>query len=126
MTVWQTFWLIVEAFFFVAYLVILFQIVGDLFRDRSLGGGAKAVWVLVLMVFPWLGALIYLIVRGRGMSERALTVVAETKTATDDYIRAVAGTSPVQEIASAQELLAVGSITPDEFARLKARALASA
>jgi hypothetical protein len=60
------------------------------------------------------------------MSERALTVVAETKTATDDYIRAVAGTSPVQEIASAQELLAVGAITPDEFARLKARALASA
>ena len=126
MTVWQTFWLIVEAFFFVAYLVILFQIVGDLFRDRSLGGGAKALWILLLLVLPWLGALIYLLARGRGMAERAQAMVSETKTATDDYIRAVAGTSPVQEIATAQELLSAGAITPDEFARLKARALASA
>ena len=124
MTFWQAFWLMVEAFFFVAYLVILFQIVADLFRDRSLGGGAKALWILVLIVIPWLGALIYLIARGQGMAARAQAAVVETKTATDEYIRAVAGTSPTQEIATAQELLSAGAITPDEFARLKAHALA--
>jgi hypothetical protein len=126
MTVWQTFWLITEAFFFVVYLVILFQIIGDLFRDRSLGGGAKALWVLLLMVLPWLGALLYLIARGQGMAERTQAAVSETKTATDEYIRAVAGTSPVQEIATAHEMLSAGAITPEEFSRLKARALAGA
>ncbi len=127
MTFWQAFWLMVEAFFFVAYLVILFQIVGDLFRDRALGGGAKALWILLLIVFPWLGALVYLLVRGRGMAERAQAAFAEGKAQTDEYIRAVAGSaSPTQEIATAQELLAAGAITPDEFARLKATALAHA
>ena len=78
----------------------------------------------MLIVIPWLGALIYLIARGQGMAARAQAAVVETKTATDEYIRAVAGTSPTQEIATAQELLSAGAITPDEFARLKAHALA--
>jgi hypothetical protein len=110
----------------VACLVILFQIVGDLFHDRSLGGPAKALWMLVLIVFPRLGALVYLLVRGRGMAERAQAMVSETETATDDYIRAVTDTSPVQEIATAQELPSAGTVTSGELARLKARALASA
>lgn len=125
MTVWHVFWLMVEAFFFVAYLVILFQIVADLFRDRELGGGAKALWVLLLLVLPWLGALVYLIARGGGMTERALAVHGERRAAADEYIRTTAGTAPAQEIAAAQQLLSSGAITPDEFARLKARALAT-
>ena len=68
---WQWFWLVVEIFIFFAYLMILFQIIGDLFRDKALGGFAKALWVLVLVVAPFFGALVYLIARGRGMTERA-------------------------------------------------------
>lgn len=125
MSFWQWFWLVVEIWIFFAYLMILFQIVGDLFRDRSSSGWAKAVWVLLLLVFPVLGALIYLLARGRGMTERSLQAVRADKAAADDYIRAVAGTSPAQEIATAQELLTSGAITPDEFATLKARVLAA-
>ncbi|HEY0117209.1 MAG TPA: PLDc N-terminal domain-containing protein [Cellulomonas sp.] len=121
---WQWFWLVVEFFLFFAYLIVLFQIVGDLFRDRKLGGGAKALWVIVLVVFPLLGAILYLLFRGRGMTERTVDAVRESKASTDDYIRAVAGTSPAQEIATAQELLTAGAVTPDEFASLKAAALA--
>ena len=125
MTVWHVFWLMVEAFFFVAYLVILFQIVGDLFRDRQLSGGGKALWLLLLLVLPWLGALIYLVARGRGMTQRAQATFAERRAEADEYIRTTAGTSPAQEIAAAQQLLSSGAITPDEFARLKAKALAT-
>ncbi|MBN9375385.1 MAG: PLDc_N domain-containing protein [Cellulomonas sp.] len=106
------------------YLMILFQIIGDLFRDKALGGLAKALWMLVLVIAPFLGALVYLIARGRGMSERAGEALREHQAAADHYIRTVAGTSPAQEIATAQELLTAGAITPDEFARLKAQALA--
>ena len=126
MSFWQAFWLMVEAFFFVAYLVILFQIVADLFRDRQLSGVGKAAWILLLLVLPWLGALVYLLARGRGMTERAQATFAERKAATADYIRTTAGTSPAQEIAAAQQLLASGAITQDEFVRLKASALANA
>jgi hypothetical protein len=125
-TFWESFWLVVELFLFFAYLVVLFQIVGDLFRDRSLSGLAKAGWVLLLFVLPWLGALIYLLARGRGMNERAQAAVTQQKAAADEYIRAVAGTSPAQEIATAQELLSSGAISADEFGRLKAQALARA
>lgn len=121
---WEWFWLVVEIFLFVAYLMILFQVIGDLFRDKALGGFAKALWILVLVVAPFLGALVYLIARGRGMTERAGEALREQKAAADQYIRTVAGTSPAQEIATAQELLTAGAITPDEFARLKAQALA--
>jgi len=121
---WQWFWLVVEIFLFLMYLMILFQIIGDLFRDKALGGLAKALWMLVLVIAPFLGALVYLIARGRGMSERAGEALREHQAAADHYIRTVAGTSPAQEIATAQELLTAGAITPDEFARLKAQALA--
>ena len=121
---WQWFWLVVEIFLFLMYLMILFQIIGDLFRDKALGGLAKALWMLVLVIAPFLGALVYLIARGRGMSERAGEALREREAAADHYIRTVAGTSPAQEIATAQELLTAGAITPDEFARLKAQALA--
>jgi hypothetical protein len=125
MSFWQWFWLVVELFFFFAYLIILFQIIGDLFRDKATGGGVKAVWVLLLLFFPLLGAILYLLIRGRGMTERTVESVQEHRAATDDYIRTVAGSSPAQEIAQAQTLLQSGAITPEEFAQLKAHALAA-
>lgn len=69
----DVFWLMIWAFVFIAYLMVLFQVVADIFADKSLNGWAKAVWVLALVLVPRLTALIYLIVRGKGMtSARAL------------------------------------------------------
>jgi len=125
---WDWFWLMMWWFFFIAYLVIFFQIIADLFRDKDLSGWWKAVWVLVLIVAPFISALIYLIARGRGMAERQMAAAMESKRATDDYIRATAGTgsssSPASEIAAAKNLLDSGAIDATEYQNLKARALA--
>jgi hypothetical protein len=122
---WQWFWLLVWAFFFVCYLMVLFQIISDLFRDRELSGWWKAVWMILLIIFPLVSALVYLIARGKGMGERQLASMQHARAATDQYIQTVAGTAnPAEAIASAKQLLDQGAITPDEFAQLKAKALA--
>lgn len=118
------FWLLVYWFLFFAYLVILFQILGDLFRDRDLGGFAKAVWIIALVFLPFLTALIYVIARGKGMAERQMQAVQQAKSDTDSYIRDVAGKSPTEHIAEAKALLDAGTIDANEFAALKAKALA--
>ncbi|MBN0038765.1 SHOCT domain-containing protein [Cellulosimicrobium cellulans] len=123
-TFWDWFWLMVWWFFFVMYLVVLFQIVADLFRDRHLSGWWKAVWVIALIVVPFLSALIYLIARGKGMGERHAQSVASAQAATDAYIRSAAGASPSSQIADAKALLDAGAIDQQEFAALKAKALA--
>jgi predicted ferric reductase len=119
------FWLLIWTFVFVMYLMILFQIIGDLFRDRDLSGWWKALWVIALIIFPFLTALIYLIARGRGMAERQAGEVRKAQEATDDYIQQVAGRSnPAEQIATAKNLLDQGTITQNEFDQLKAAALA--
>jgi len=122
----QWFWLLIWWFLFFAYLVILFQILGDLFRDHELSGWWKAVWIVGLVIFPFLTALIYVIARGKGMAERQVQAVQQAKTETDSYIREVAGKSPAEHIADAKALLDAGTINQDEFAQLKAKALAAA
>ncbi|MBF6195690.1 SHOCT domain-containing protein [Nocardia implantans] len=121
---WDYVWYTILVFAFVAYLIVLFQILVDLFRDHSVSGVAKALWVIALVVFPYLAALVYLIVRGRGMALRAQRAQAEAKEATDQYIREVAGKSPAESIADAKALLDSGAITVAEFEQLKAHALA--
>lgn len=121
----EFFWLIIEIFFFVAYLIVFFQIIGDLFRDRKLGGLAKAIWIFVLIVIPLIGALIYLIARGRGMDERRRQAALDAERDVQAYIRQTAGSNPVTEIAQAQELLDKGVISAEEFAALKKKALAA-
>lgn len=123
-TFWQSFWLIIELFLFMAYLIVFFQIISDLFRDSRLGGFAKAVWVVVLMVLPLLGALIYLIARGRGMDERRREAHIAAEKGVQEYIRQAASRNPAHEIAEARSLLDSGVITPAEFETLKAKALA--
>jgi hypothetical protein len=120
---WDFVWLIMSTFVFVAYLLILFQLVADLFRDNELGGGSKALWVICLVFVPMLTALVYLLFRGKGMAERQRAAMQRTKADTDAYIRGVAGKSPVEQIADAKVLLDAGTISPDEFAKLKAKAL---
>lgn len=121
---WDWFALLVYWFLFFAYLVILFQILTDLFRDRTLGGWAKAVWIVFLVIFPFLTALVYVIARGGGMAERQISAVKAAKADTDSYIREVAGKSPADQISDAKALLDAGAINDAEFAQLKAKALA--
>jgi hypothetical protein len=122
---WEFLWLIFSAFFLVAYLMLLFQILADLIRDRSMGGFAKALWVIALIVLPFLTALAYLIFRGGGLASRQQAEVREVQAEADAYIRRVAGTSPADQISQAQALLKQGTITDAEFAALKAKALAA-
>ncbi|OMC05245.1 hypothetical protein A5733_20025 [Mycobacterium sp. NS-7484] len=121
---WDFLWHFLIIFAWIAYLLVLFQILTDLFwRDHKTSGWVKAVWVVFLIVFPWLTALVYLIARGKGMSERAQAAAVAAKRETDDYIRQAAGRSPAQEIADAKALLDAGTITQAEFDGLKAKAL---
>jgi len=114
---------VVEIFFFVLYLWILFAIIGDLFRDHELSGWGKAGWIFVLFVMPFLGALIYLIARGDGMRERSVKEQAEARKHMDAYIRETAGSSPADELHKLSELRDKGAITNEEFDRAKAKLL---
>ncbi|MBW9092319.1 SHOCT domain-containing protein [Microbacterium jejuense] len=99
----------------------------DIFRDHTLNGWAKALWIILLVVLPFLGAIIYLIARGGSMAKRQAQDAQAAAQANADYIRSVAGTSassPATEIERAQGLLASGAITQEEFDALKAKALA--
>jgi hypothetical protein len=124
---WSDFWSFVWFFFwtfaFVAYLMTLFSIIGDIFRDHELNGWFKALWTLFLIFVPFITALVYLIARGRGMAERSERSHREAEDATRQYIRAAAGSSPADEIAKAKALFDAGTITQPEFDSIKSRVL---
>ncbi|MEN0085673.1 SHOCT domain-containing protein [Leifsonia virtsii] len=120
---WSVIWLFFWSFAFVAYLFALFAIISDLFRDHKLNGWWKALWIIFLIFVPFLTALVYLIARGPGMAQRSQREARQYQSATDAYIRQVAGSSPADEISKAKALLDSGAITPEEFAHLKAHAL---
>src|SRR3954470_18075119 len=110
-----------EFFLFFAWFMCLFWIFGDIFRSKDLGGGAKTVWVLFVIIVPWLGILIYLIVRGHGMQERQLEQAKDMQKAQAEYIQSVAGSgNSADQIASAKGLLDSGAITQAEFDQIKA------
>ena len=118
----EALWTVFVIFFLVIFLMILFSIFGDLFRDHEMGGFAKAMWVLALILFTPLAALIYLIVRGGGMAKRAQAAQAEAQQQFDDYVKQTAGGSAA-EIAKAKELLDAGTISQEEFDSIKSKAL---
>ncbi len=120
---WEFLWWALWVYLFIAYLYALIMIVTDLFRDRELGGWAKAAWLFFLIVLPLITALVYLGVRGRGMAERGAAAAERAKKETDSYIQQVAGRSPSEEIAHAAELHAAGTISTEEFEKLKTKAL---
>ena len=121
---WDAVVLMASTFFFIAYLIVLFQVIVDLFRDSEMGGGSKVLWIIGLIFLPVLTALIYILARGKGMSERQRAAVRSAKSDTEAYIRDVAGKSPADQIADAKKLLDAGTISSDEFERLKTKALA--
>jgi uncharacterized membrane protein len=121
---WDFFWFIISFFLLMAYLMVLFQIVTDLFRDHSTSGAMKAVWIFFLIFLPVLTSLVYLIARGRAMTERNVAAVQSAQAAQENYIRTVsAGASPADQIAQAKGLLDSGAISAEEFDKLKAKAL---
>lgn len=120
---WEILWFSLWAFFFVVYLMALFAIIGDIFRDKDLSGIGKAVWLFFLIFVPFLTALIYLIVRGDDMAKRNIALAQENKAQTDEYIRSVATSSATDEIAKAKSLLDAGTITQEEFQAIKTKAL---
>src|SRR5262245_47533327 len=117
-----------EFFLFFAWFMCLFWVLSDIFRSKDLGGGGKTVWVIFVIIIPWLGILIYLIARGHGMHERQLEQARQVQAAQAEYIKSVAG-SPSgdvsSQIATAKDLLDRGAITQTEFDQIKAKALAS-
>jgi hypothetical protein len=123
---WDFFWFIISFFLLMAYLVVLFQILTDLFRDRDTSGWLKAVWVFFLIIVPLITSLVYLIARGQSMAERNIAAVRSAQASQEEYIRSVSGgaASPADEIARAKTLLDSGAISQGEFDALKAKALA--
>ncbi|MFF2390374.1 SHOCT domain-containing protein [Agromyces sp. NPDC058104] len=122
-TLWDWFWFLFWAFAYVAYLFALIYIIIDVFRDHSLNGWLKAVWLIFLVFVPFVTALVYLIARGSGMADRAARKQQEYEEYSEDYIRSVSFASPTDEIAKAKALLDAGTITQGEFDALKSKAL---
>ena len=123
------FWSILWFYFLFLWIMVLFHILGDLFRDHSLAAVTKTLWVLFLVFLPFLAALVYLFTRGKGMAERAAARQQQAQEQFDGYVRSVAtpgdaAASPAEQIARAKELLDAGTIDQAEFDRLKAKALA--
>ena len=124
MSFWNIIWFIFVSFAFIAYLMFMFQIIGDLFRDHTVSGWVKALWMICLIFFPFLTAIIYLVVRGKGMYERQSAAINAGP-------REPGGLHPERgrtrvtgdQIAQAKGLLDSGAISQAEFDALKAKAL---
>jgi cytochrome c biogenesis protein CcdA len=116
---------IFEFFLLFAWIWILISIIGDLFRDHELSGVAKAVWVFFLVFLPFLGVLLYLIVRGNGMRDRTIKEQVDAKKHFDEYVREQAGSgSSADELHKLAELKDKGALSPEEFEQAKAKLLA--
>jgi hypothetical protein len=121
----DVFWTLIVFFLWVAWFVLLFRIVADVFRRHDVGGGKKTLWLIFILFVPFIGVFAYLIVNGDGIAQRNVKEAQTTQAQFDDYIRTTAGSGgPAVEIESAKRLLDSGSITQAEFDAIKQRALA--
>jgi len=116
-------WSMAIFFLFVIWIWILISIFADIFRRRDIGGGMKAIWMIFVIVLPYLGVFIYLIAEHDGMAERSMEQMKAARAQQDEYIQSVAGTSPADQVAQAKSLLDSGAITQAEFDTMKAKAL---
>jgi hypothetical protein len=124
MSLWDIIWFIFVAYVFFAYLMVLFSVIGDIFRNRETSGLTKAVWILLLIVLPIITVIVYLIVDGGAMAERSAARSLEAQAQQDTYIKSVAGTnSPADQIAQTKALLDSGAISQAEYESMKAKAL---
>jgi len=124
-SIWDVF---VSMFWFMllfAWIMLLFHIIADIFRDRELSGFGKAMWCLFLIFIPWIGALTYLIVRGNSMAQRSVDAAKENEANMRAYVRDAAGTtSAADELAKLAQMRDSGAITPEDFEKAKAKVLA--
>ena len=118
-------WTMLVFFAWVIWFWLLITIFADIFRRHDIGGGTKALWVVFVIILPFLGVLIYLIAESKGMAERNMERAQAAQTQADDYIRNVAGSDPAEQIAKAKQLLDAGTISSSEFDALKQKALAT-
>jgi predicted PurR-regulated permease PerM len=120
------FWTMLIFFLWIVWFFLLFRIIIDVFRRRDIGGGKKALWIVFLIVVPFLGVLVYLIVNSQSMTDRDVEQAQHQQRQFDSYVKSVAqpGGGAAAEIASAKQLLDSGAITQEEFDKLKANALA--
>jgi len=119
-------WTMLVFFGWVIWFWLLITVFSDLFRRHDIGGFGKAGWILLCIVLPFAGVLIYLIAQGQHMAERNVKLQTDYQSQVDSRIREVAGSSPTAEIESAKRLLDSGAITQEEFNAIKTKALASA
>jgi Short C-terminal domain/Phospholipase_D-nuclease N-terminal len=121
------FWTILIFFAWVIFIWIAITVLIDLFRRRDISGWGKAVWVIFVIILPFLGVLAYLILNHEGMAVRTGKEAAASQAQFDDYVRTTAGTGgPASEIEKAKQLLDSGAITQSEFETIKAKAIGSA
>jgi hypothetical protein len=118
------FWTMFIFFLFFIWLTILFRIFRDIFRRTDIGGGAKALWIIFVILLPFLGVFIYLITQNDGMTRRALDRAHAQRSEMDSYVQSVAG-GAAGEIEKAKGLLDSGAITQAEFDAIKQKALVS-
>ena len=118
----DVFWTILIFFSWVIWFWIVITVFADLFRRHDISGWGKAAWVVFVIVLPFLGVLVYLIAQHDGMRERSVRQARAQKQEFDQYVREAAGGSAA-EIAQAKQLLDAGTITQDEFDKIKAKAL---
>jgi hypothetical protein len=117
-------WTMFVIFLWVIWFWLLITVFADIFRRHDIGGGKKVLWIVFVIIAPFLGVLIYLLVNNDGMTERNVKQVQAARTDTDAYIRSVATSNPAAEIEQAKALLDSGAITQAEFDQVKAKALA--
>ena len=121
------FWTMMWWFLLFAWIVVLFQVIADIFRSDDMGGWGKALWAIFVILVPWLGVLVYLIARGRSMNERHMQRARQQQDAYRSYIQDVAGTSAggtADELSKLASLHTQGILSDAEFAQQKARLLA--
>jgi ABC-type multidrug transport system fused ATPase/permease subunit len=120
----ELFWTVVWLFFVFTFIWVFVALVSDLFRDHELSGPAKALWLVALIVFPLIGSLVYILVRGQSMAERSARAQQAARAEFDSYVRSAAastGTSSVDDLTRLSELRSNGTITDAEFESMKAR-----
>lgn len=118
-------WSIILLFLLVAWIWVVISVLADVFRSRDMRGISKALWVLFIILIPWLGVLAYIIVHGDRMQENQLETAKQFEDAQRDYIRSVAGTSPATELEKLAALKEKGILSDAEFDAQKAKILAS-
>lgn len=118
-------WTLLIFFLWVSWFWLLISVASDVFRRRDIGGGKKAVWLLFMLLFPFVGVLSYLIVNHEGIAQRNLERAQADQAQFDRYVRSVSdGGSAAEEIDRAKKLLDAGTITQAEYEAIKAKALA--